>query len=777
MSDVSTQRQLEHAKQLQQIGNLAEAERICRDAMFAAPDSPEILNLLGVVLSQATRHDEAILMLTRATTLAPENHVYLFNKGTVHAAKEQYAAAEGCFRRVLSISSSLPEGHYNLGNALKDQGRIEEAVTCYRKAIQLRSSYAAAWSNLGSAYIQLVKPTDAKAAIQRAVALNPKSPSALNNLATIARNDGDLAGALEHAVNALTSNPNFVDAYFTLGSILLASLDFPKAIAVYEKGVALKQGSRSALNELADAYAAVGSHAGIVATMHRMLEIEPRDARALLYLGITLMEMGFYDDAERAFQKSLEIVDEPAARIRRALTIPPIIGSTAEILEIRQKLDASLDELLNQSGFIADPLSAQLGTNFFLAYHAMNNRLTQTKIASVYRKFAPSLTFVAPHCVQPRKQKARIRVGFLSKFIYRHSVTIAFSRVIIALSEMTDFEVFVISTTSPKAATVKDMYPNYQGTFISIPTSIPYAQQVVANLELDVLIYLDVGMDPFALLLAFARLAPVQCVATGHPDTTGIDTLDYFISEDTAEPPDGDSHYSEKLVRLPSGGFGFPRPSLPTLSKTRADFSLPSTGTLYLCPMMLQKLHPDFDVAMSEILELDPTGHIVLFESFQHPKWGELIRSRLDKNMKSGVRERVIFIPWIHDGDDFKRVLAMSDVILDPFHFGIGTTGAFSFAVGTPVVTFPGEFMRGRVGLQYYKVLEVMDCVATSKEDYVQKAVKIGTDPAIRETIKQKILARNHRIYDNFLAYQDYVDFIRRVVPGAIENDLKNDEV
>jgi predicted O-linked N-acetylglucosamine transferase (SPINDLY family) len=308
------------------------------------------------------------------------------------------------------------------------------------------------------------------------------------------------------------------------------------------------------------------------------------------------------------------------------------------------------------------------------------------------------------------------------------------------------------------------MYPNYQGTFISIPTSIPYAQQVVANLELDVLIYLDVGMDPFALLLAFARLAPVQCVATGHPDTTGIDTLDYFISEDTAEPPDGDSHYSEKLVRLPSGGFGFPRPSLPTLSKTRADFSLPSTGTLYLCPMMLQKLHPDFDVAMSEILELDPTGHIVLFESFQHPKWGELIRSRLDKNMKSGVRERVIFIPWIHDGDDFKRVLAMSDVILDPFHFGIGTTGAFSFAVGTPVVTFPGEFMRGRVGLQYYKVLEVMDCVATSKEDYVQKAVKIGTDPAIRETIKQKILARNHRIYDNSLAYKAYSDFIRRVI-------------
>ncbi|MCA3040071.1 MAG: hypothetical protein ING37_05675, partial [Rhodocyclaceae bacterium] len=79
----------------------------------------------------------------------------------------------------------------------------------------------------------------------------------------------------------------------------------------------------------------------------------------------------------------------------------------------------------------------------------------------------------------------------------------------------------------------------------------------------------------------------------------------------------------------------------------------------------------------------------------------------------------------------------------------------------------PGEFMRGRVGLQYYKALGVMDCVAASKEDYVQKAVKIGTDPILHETIKQKILSNNHRIYDNSLAYQDYSDFIHRIVPNA----------
>jgi protein O-GlcNAc transferase len=765
MSTVSTQQHLAQAHHLQQVGNLAEAERVCRAALFSEPNSPELLNLAGVLASQTGRQDDALALLQQATALAPNKHTYLFNLGTVYAAKEQYATAEDCFRKVLAISPSLPEGYYNLGNALKDQKKLDEAVACYRKAIQLRTSYAAAWSNLGSAYVQLVKPADAKAAIQRAVALNPKSPSALNNLATITRNDGDLSGAMQHAINALTANPNFADGYFTLGSILIASLDYTNAIGVFEKGVALKPGSRGALGELADAYAAVGAHAGIVETMRRILKLDPNDARAHMYLGIVQTERGFYEEGQRAFQTSLAIVDDPAVRIRQALTIPPILESAEAIADLRQKLDARLDELLTeQSISIADPLAAQIGTNFFLAYHALNNREIQKKIARLYRQYAPSLNFVAPHCLQPGHKRDRIRVGFLSKFIFRHSVSIAFSRVIIALSEMADFEIFVISTTSNTNTEVQEVYSGYRGVYVSTPNSIPYAQRQIAALELDMLIYLDIGMDPFALLLAFSRLAPVQCVATGHPDTTGVDTIDYFISEDAAEPEDGDTHYSEKLERLPSGGFGFPRPTLPSSMKTRADFKLPLTGALYLCPMMLQKLHPEFDRALSDILDLDPLGHIVLFESFQHPKWGELIRTRLDKIMMPSARERVTFLPWIHDKEDFKRILAISDVILDPFHFGIGTTGAFAFAVGAPVVTLPGEFMRGRVGLQYYKALGVMDCVAESKEDYVQKAVKIATDPILHEQIKQKILSNNHRIYDNSLAYRDYANFIRRVV-------------
>jgi protein O-GlcNAc transferase len=766
MMSASIQQLINRIQQFQQIGNLTEAERIGRDALLTTPNSPELLSAIAVVASQAGRHDEALTLLQRATDLAPDNYIHLFNLGSVYAAKEQFQAAEACFRKVLSISSALPEGFFNLGNSLKDQGRLDDAVIAYRKALQLRSSYAAAWSNLGSAYIQLTKLADAKTAIKRALALNPKSPSALNNLANISRNEGDLPGALQHAVNALAINPNFADAYFTLGSALIASLDYKQGILAYEKVAALKPASKSVLFELVNAYGACGSHAGIVSALERLLQADPHDARAQLYLGITQMERGFYDEASRAFAASLESIDNPAARIRQALTIPPIVGSAEEIREIRQRLDARLDELLDQPGLVADPYSSQLGPNFFLAYHGVNNRLIQSKIARLYRKYAPSLNFVAPHCNRAPQPKPRIRVGFVSKYIYRHSVAISFGSVVSALSEMTDLELFLISTTGHNSDSVKEMYSDYKGTFVCIPTSLPYAQQGVAALELDALVYLDLGMDPFTFLLAFARLAPAQYVMGGHPDTTGIDTVDYFLSSKDAEVEDSDHHYSEKLVRLAAGGFNFQRPKLPSVFKARTEVGFPTGGNIYFCPMMLQKLHPDFDAAISRILQLDETGYIVLCESFQHPRWGDLIRKRLDMSVDPAVRQRVLFIPWIHNSEDFASAIENSSVILDPFHFGIGTTGALTLALGKPLVTMPGEFVRGRVGFLFCKLMGTLECVAATVEDYANKAVAIAQDQGLRESLSSRIRQNNHLIFENSQSADELAVLLKSIAMG-----------
>ena len=769
----TAQQNLPRAQQALQSGRLAEAEVLCRQAVSASPRDANALHLLGVILSQLKRHEEAISMLAEANQLSPKNHVFLTNLGAAYAANDEFVTAAEYFRQAISIKPSIPESHYNLGNALKDLGELEHAVAAYRKALQLRTNYPAAWSNLGAAYIQLAKSTEAKSAVNRALALNPNSPSSLNNLANICRNEGDLAKAVEHSRRAISTSPSYAEAYFTLGSAMIATLDYTNAIKAYEKGASLKPAAKSVLFELADGYSACGLHEKMVEVLEKILTIDPHDARAAKYLGITQMERGHYEASATAFRQVMNNSDDPVIRVVEAMTMPPIVSCVEDIVQIRAALNEKLDVLFGQNGVITDPYTAPLRPNFFLAYHAMNDRAVQSKIATLYRKFCPSLNFVAPHCRKMDSPKPRVKVGFFSRFIYKHSVAISFGSVISELSQRDDIEAYLISTTDHSNAAVKDMYAEFSGALVCIPQSLMHAQLSVAHLELDVLIYLDIGMDPLSFLLAFARLAPAQCVMGGHPDTTGIDTMDYYLSAGQAEPNNADDHYSEKLVRLNSGGFSLPRPTVPTSPKTRAELRLPESGNLYLCPMMLQKLHPDFDSTISRILELDPSGFVVLFESFQHPRWGELIRERLNRQLKPEVRHRAVFLPWITDPGDFMSAIALSDVILDPFHFGIGTTGVFTLAVGTPIVTMPGEFLRGRVGLLYCKLLDMMECVASTPEEYAQKAVQIATDKPFHESLKMKILANNHAIFDNKQSATELAEFIHRAAresreaPGA----------
>ena len=87
----------------------------------------------------------------------------------------------------------------------------------------------------------------------------------------------------------------------------------------------------------------------------------------------------------------------------------------------------------------------------------------------------------------------------------------------------------------------------------------------------------------------------------GHPVTTGIETIDYFVSSQLLEIAEADEHYSERLFRLKTLPVYYHRPTLPVPSHGREHFHLPATGNIYGCPQSLFKLHPEFDELLGEI--------------------------------------------------------------------------------------------------------------------------------------------------------------------------------
>jgi protein O-GlcNAc transferase len=453
---------------------------------------------------------------------------------------------------------------------------------------------------------------------------------------------------------------------------------------------------------------------------------------------------------------------DSGVKIRQALLLPVFPESAAVIDQRRQRLDVDLDRLLEDDLRVRDPLAETPGPAFYLTYHGRNDVAVQRKIANVYRHAVPSLEFTAPHCRAARVfGQSPIRVGLISRFFYRHSVADHFAGLIRAFPRE-QARYTVLRVTGPEDD-VSSAIDGAADKVVRISTRLGEAREQVAAEELDVLLYTDIGMDPWTYFLAFSRLAPVQCATVGQPGTTGISTVDYFLSSARLEPSDGQSHYSEQLVRLSDIPHYFERPAAPDESLGRTGIPLPAEARWYVCQQTLFKIHPEFDLLMGQILRRDPLGIVVLFEG-QVPTWKTLLLNRLQRSIPDVV-DRIVFLPRL-PRPDYLRLLTQADVVLDTIHYGAGTTAMHALALGSPLVTLPGEFNRGRVAYALLQKLGISELIATGPIDYVERAIRIAQDPSLRKSLRTKILERCGVLFSNAAPATQleafFVDAVRR---------------
>jgi predicted O-linked N-acetylglucosamine transferase (SPINDLY family) len=605
--------------------------------------------------------------------------------------------------------------------ALHQAGMLEEAEITYRALLDKNPNDSHAWHYLGLIALQKERYSDAVNLIGRAIKLNRTIPAFHCNLGNAYKNLGQFDSAAAAFFEAVRLDPQFLAAHYNLGNTLLEQNKPEAATDSYRKTLLLKP-------DFAEAYSNMGN---------------------------ALRNQGYLLEARECYRKAYALGFN-GARVRDAFMLPAIMGTRLEMLASRAEFERSLDQLILEKVTVDDPLKSVGETNFFLAYHGLNDRDLQVKVAKFYERACPSLLYTAPHCNKPRSGTlGKIRIGFLSMFFYSHSVSLCFSKVIEALSLKSQFEIFLISNRPID----KKIYSGFSGGCVTLPNNLEQARQILASLELDFLVYLDIGMEPLSYFLAYSRLARAQCVWGGHPVTTGISNMDYFLSTSLTEPPGADAHYSEKLVCFPRPLSSFARPLPPAKLKTRQELGLPEGRHIYMCPMKLQKIHPDFDAAMARILQLDEDGVIVLFEDGIFPFWKKSLSKRFEQTIPAEVRARIIFLPWIKDSGVFFSAIAAADIILDPFHFGIGSTLSVAFATGTPFVTKAGEFMRGRVGMGYCKMMGLTECVAADTESYSREAVAIATDQSVREKFSAKILENNSVFYGNLQPAEYLADF------------------
>ena len=558
-----------------------------------------------------------------------------------------------------------------------------------------------------------------------------------------------------------------------LAKLFADKQDFKAAILCLQEGLQLAPEDGELWSQLARLLLAVGRYGDAIPCLIRLAELEPANAACLTELGHLFRRVGYVGDAIHWHGEALALQpDSLLLHLNHLFVLPLVAESAQQVAACRQRCEAGLRALEQQPFLGFDRDVSVICHPYYLIYHDRNDR----ELLEIYGGL---ITRALGHGQSPEQRPRlpralptpgdasipRIRIGFLSGFFYNHSNARAFDGLILNLNRHR-FEVVLIHlATSPRDAVSARLEACCQEVVV-LPAPLDAASARLTELRLDLLFYTDLGMHPFATMLATRRSAPVQATGWGVPQTSGLPGIEYYVSGDLVEPPEAQEHYSETLVRLPGLPCCYRSEAIEPLERDRNYYFLPPDRPLWGCLHRLEKLHPDFDLALEAIARAVPDSLFVFVEE-DVPSLTSLYLDRLARSAPT-AREQVVMLSRM-DWPDFLALAGCLDVLLDPFHFGSGITLYETIHTGTPVVTLEGRFLRSRFVAAAYRLIEVEGPpVAATPAEYVEVAVALMQDPQRRELLRQEIAAKaKARLYDRLDYVRGFEDFALAAVAQA----------
>jgi protein O-GlcNAc transferase len=748
-------------------GRLKELIEQASPLVEQVPRSVPLWMLLGASHIGLGRPDRAVACFESILRIDPGHAEAHNNLGTAFQAGGDLTSAQKSFARAVHFKPNHAEAHFNLGNILGRKREFEAAIESYNRSLEFKPDYAEAHNNLGSVLKEAGELDRATESYARALKFKPDYADAHNNFGNALKARGELTRAIAHYRRALDGGQNLAAIYSNLGSALREAGELLASIDSYGRALRHKPDHGTAHGNLGNALQEKGDLAAAIRCYRRGLTIIPSQTEWYVSIANSEKERGHTDEARLNYQRAIILSPTDLKhRYLAALLLTKIAHSVDQIRAAREHFGAGISDLGRLAHTLEEPEARIPAAAFDLAYHDQGDRDLMVALSQLFRAKAPSLNYTAPRVSSWAGQGSRrIKVGICSQYLANHTIGKLYKGLIEKI-DRSRFDLTLLHASRSRHDAFSANLDHQADKSIILPANLSDQQGVIAGEAFDVLFYPDIGMAPATYFLAHARLAPVQVVGWGHPDTTGIDTVDYFLSAASIEPEDADHHYSERLIRFSRLPTCYEPLLIPDAIPTRAELGLAETGTLYGCPQSLFKFHPDFDAVLAAIAEGDPSGHIVVIEGKQ-PSWTELLRQRWAGSFPI-LNQRVLFVPR-QSLDGFMKLMAHFDVLLDPIHFGSGNTMYESQVFGTPTVTWPGRFMRGRIVAGAYRQMGIKDPpVANSIEDYASVALKYGKDPVLREAARREFLeASGSRLFADKGVIREYEEFFTAAVLAA----------
>jgi predicted O-linked N-acetylglucosamine transferase (SPINDLY family) len=576
----------------------------------------------------------------------------------------------------------------------------------------------------------------ARTMLEAAYRLAPDARAA-HNLAVVLVRLGCIAEAIACTREAAALAPDYVPARFALAELLA------------------KSGARTAASEELSQFAEQALRAGDTAvaeqTLQRLLALDA-DNPGLLWLA-NLLQMTGREAAARDVLaiRQRAVPDDLGAHLTRAMM--QFTRVHVDEADINRRRDAYAAELAALAALTetATPVALAQGAAaiglaqpFLLSYHGRDDRDLQRTYGGIVTRLAGAVAGPPPPLPPPPRPGEPIRVGFASAYLHMHSVAKTHAGWIEHL-DRSRFSVFGYQL-GPARDAVSERIEAGCTRFVRGLAAPEVWQTLILADAPHVLIYLDIGMEQTAVRLAARRLAPVQCTTWGHPVTSGLPTIDYYLSSMAMEPPDGDSHYTERLVRLPGLGICYTPPPTDGVPD-RAALGLGDDAVVYLCCQSLYKYLPRYDCVWPRIALRVPAARF-LFIASNTGNCDAVLRGRLDRAFTAAGldwQRHCILVPSVPH-HRFPALLRAGDVFLDSLGWSGCNSTLEAIACDLPVVTTPGALMRGRHSAAILACMGLADWVAANLDEYVALAVRLA-DAGERARFTAALRAQRSRLF------------------------------
>lgn len=609
-----------------------------------------------------------------------------------------------------------------LGDVRAALGQFDRSINALQRAVALQPRQAAWWGNLGASQLDRGNPEEAIKSFHESLRLDTNQPGIHYNLGAALTGLGRLDEALASYRQALALRPDFAEAWLNLGSLHSRRREYPEAMHAATEALRLRPGYPEALNNLGQALASLDRHNEAIHHYREALNVKPDYPEAHGNLAASLLDAG--------------LPSEAAAHGRRALQLNPHFGEAANNLGNALVRTGEIAEAIRILGAVPARSTAHAAArdNLLLALNYDPTR-SPGDITDAHREWGRQFPVAKTPARRTRRQ--RLRIGYLSPDFTAHSVAF-FIEPVLRHHDREQFEVTAYADLGRADAVTQRLrghVEHWRGIHALDDRALT---ALIRNDEIDILIDLAGHLRHNRLRVFAERAAPVQITWLGYPNTSGLESMDFCITDEVLDPPGSNSLYTEKLIRLPDGFACYQPPddAPPVVPSPALENGYITFGTFHT----LAKLNAPVIALWTELLLRLPTSRLRL----QTFGLGEpALRDKLlGSFVASGIEAKRIELHGQASMNEYLLAHGEVDVCLDTLPWSGHTTTCHALWMGVPTVTLAGDRHAGRLGASALLAAGLPDMVTRNRREWLDRAQALATDPVRLESLRSSLRER-----------------------------------